>query len=143
MSKHPHVQQEIKRELRNNEIISTTDLALDLPDKLIYVDYVMKEVLRMAPIIDCTIRTLLKDDEFNGVKVRKDKNHNPYTLGIFGSGHRACAGQDLARLELKTIVTQLMQYVTFVDRGEEKNSDGKLQGLMTAPKHIGVYIRFD
>ncbi|CAF1337901.1 unnamed protein product [Didymodactylos carnosus] len=136
----------------------------------------MKEVLRMAPIIDCTIRTLLKDDEFNGIKVHKgdsimiavhnvhmderywnvnphefrperfmneDKNYNPYALGTFGGGYRACAGQDLARVELKTIVTRLMQYVTFIDGGEEKNSGGKVQGLTTVPKHIGVYIRFD
>ncbi|CAF0978129.1 unnamed protein product [Didymodactylos carnosus] len=111
-----------------------------------------------APVVDCILRTLLKDDEFNGVKLRKgdsvliafydvhmderywnvnphefrperflneDKNHNPYALGTFGGGYRACAGQDLARLELKTIITRLMQYVTFVDGGEEKIVAGK------------------
>ncbi|CAF1159500.1 unnamed protein product [Didymodactylos carnosus] len=176
MSKHAHIQEKIKQELRANNIMAQTYLNIELLDKLTYVDCVMKEVLRYAPIIDCTVRTLTQDDEIDGIKLKKgesvlmafynvhmdkrywnldpqqfiperflseDKNHHPLALGTFGGGHRACAGQDLARLELKIIITRLMQYVTFIDGGQEKNSGGKQQSLTCTPKNVAVYIQFD
>ncbi|CAF0891465.1 unnamed protein product [Didymodactylos carnosus] len=176
LSKHPYVQDKIKQELRDNKITTDTCLTADLLDRLTYIDCVMKEVLRFAPVVDCQLRTLTQDDEINGLQLKKgdsvltafynahmdkrcwtlnpqeflperflnaDKNHHPCALGIFGGGHRACIGQDLARLELKTIITRLMQFVTFVDGGEEKNSGGKRQELTCVPKHVAVYIHFD
>ncbi|CAF1016470.1 unnamed protein product [Rotaria sordida] len=52
----------------------------------------------------------------------EDKNHHPYALIPFGSGHRQCIGQDLARFELKVIAARLMQQVTFGDGGPEVNA---------------------
>ncbi|CAF5160899.1 unnamed protein product, partial [Rotaria sp. Silwood1] len=53
-------------------------------------------------------------ERFYGINA-PDANHNPFAFGPFGGGHRMCAGQDLARLEMKVIVIRLMQFVTFVD----------------------------
>ncbi|CAF1451183.1 unnamed protein product, partial [Rotaria sordida] len=73
----------------------------------------------------------------------EDKNHNPYAFLPFGSGHRQCIGQDLARFELKVIVAKLMQHVTFIDGGPEVNAGGQVQGLAVMPKYIGIKIKFD
>ncbi|CAF1359151.1 unnamed protein product [Rotaria sordida] len=73
----------------------------------------------------------------------EDKNHNPYAFLPFGSGHRQCIGQDLARFELKVIVAKLMQHVTFIDGGPEVNAGGQVQGLTVMPKYIGIKIKFD
>ncbi|CAF3951719.1 unnamed protein product, partial [Rotaria sp. Silwood1] len=73
----------------------------------------------------------------------EDKNHHPYTLIPFGSGHRQCIGQDLARFELKVITARLMQYVTFGDGGAQVNAGGYIQGITVVPKHVGVTIEFD
>ncbi|CAF1126910.1 unnamed protein product [Adineta steineri] len=72
-----------------------------------------------------------------------DKDHHPYALIPFGSGHRQCVGQDLARFELKVIAARLMQYVTFGDGGSKVNAGGHFSRITIMPKHIGVTIEFD
>ena len=60
----------------------------------------------------------------------------------FGGGHRACVGQDLAFLQLRTIIARLMQRVTFEDPGDEaNNSGGWTQRLTCFPKHLAVRVR--
>ncbi|CAF1083079.1 unnamed protein product [Rotaria sordida] len=73
----------------------------------------------------------------------EDKNHHPYASIPFGSGHRQCIGQDLARFELKVITARLMQYVTFGDGGPQVNVGGHIQSMTIMPKHVGVTIEFD
>ena len=75
--------------------------------------------------------------------LNEDKNHHPYAFIPFGSGHRQCAGQDLAQFELKLIAARLMQYVTFGDGGPEVNAGGYLQHLTIGPRYVGVTITFD
>ncbi|CAF4366868.1 unnamed protein product, partial [Rotaria magnacalcarata] len=56
--------------------------------------------------------------------LHEDK-HPPHCAYMpFGGGHRACAGQELALLELKVLVARLMQRVTFIDPGNEANNSG-------------------
>ncbi|CAF4178545.1 unnamed protein product [Rotaria magnacalcarata] len=73
----------------------------------------------------------------------EDKKRNPYAFIPFGSGHRQCVGQDLARFEMKVIAARLMQYVTFGDGGPEVNAGGHVTSLTVMPKHVGVTIQFD
>lgn len=73
----------------------------------------------------------------------EDKDHHAYASIPFGGGHRQCIGQDLARFELKTIITRLMQNVTFGDGGEQINSGNYSQKMTVIPKHLGVTIKFD
>ena len=73
----------------------------------------------------------------------EDKDHHLYASIPFGAGHRQCIGQDLARFELKVITARLMQFVTFGDAGEKVNSGGYEQKMITAPKNVGVNIKFD
>ncbi|CAF2786206.1 unnamed protein product [Rotaria sp. Silwood2] len=179
-SKHPHVQQRIKDELREHDLIPVSDnvaLNLDVLNSLIYVNCVIKEVFRCAPIIPGLSRTALCDGLIDGtIHVKKDdtvlipiynihsdprywhidpskfvperflhedKDHHPFAFIPFGGGHRACAGQELAWLELKTIVTRLMQRVTFEDTGMEDNSGGYDQQMLCYPKHLAVNVRVD
>ncbi|CAF1464672.1 unnamed protein product [Rotaria sordida] len=176
LSKYSGVQQKIKAELMNENVHH--DLTLDRFDSLIYLDCVIKEILRFSPPIDAVARTVTTDDRLpkSGIQLYKgdhilipmwtlsrdprywsidpelfyperfldeDKNHNPYAFLTFGSGHRQCIGQDLARFELKVIVARLMQHVTFIDGGPEVNAGGHVQGLTVMPKYIGVKIKFD
>ncbi|CAF0917554.1 unnamed protein product [Rotaria sordida] len=176
MSKHPRVQQKIKAELIGDN--EKQDLSLDRLDSLVYLDCVIKEVLRFCPPADGTNRTLTADDRLpiTGAQLYKgdivgipivnlardnrywsidpnlfyserflgeDKDHHPYALIPFGGGHRQCAGQDLARFELKVITARLMQHVTFGDGGPEINAGGYVHKLTILPKHVGVIIEFD
>lgn len=177
MSKYPHVQERIKEELRENHVTHDAELNQQLLDSLVYVECVVKEVLRFAPISPGVIRQAMQDDVIDSIPVSKGDNimiatHNlhrdPRYWNIdpanfvperfldedkyplqnvympFGGGHRACAGQDLALLELKTIITRLMQRVTFEDPGDEAdNSGGYNQCLTCLPKHLAVRIHLD
>ena len=72
-----------------------------------------------------------------------DENHHAYAFLPFGSGHRQCIGQDLARFELKVIAARVMQCVTIGDGGPEVNSGGHTTSVTIIPKRVGVTIRFD
>ena len=72
----------------------------------------------------------------------EDKDHHSHALLPFGGGHRACIGQDLARLELKLIISRLMQRgVCFDDTPE--NIGGFEEQLTCYPKKLAVRVRFD
>ena len=75
--------------------------------------------------------------------LNEDKNHHPYVMIPFGGGHRQCIGQDLARFEVKVIITRFMQRVTFGDGGSQLNSGGYVLKLAIVPKHTGITITFD
>ncbi|CAF1263043.1 unnamed protein product [Adineta steineri] len=178
VSKKPEIQQKIKEELKQNGIRKETSLHhFDLLNECKYIDCVLKETLRLAPIGLGGFRTLIDDTVIDGVKLCKgdtvcslmhfmqqdprnwkldptqfiperfygtdapDINHHPFAYSPFGGGHRACAGQELARLELKIIITRLMQFVTFVDT--PGNNGGHRQQMAVAPKDLAVEIKFD
>jgi cytochrome P450 len=56
MSKNPRVQTKLKAELAENSF------SMDRLDSLVYLDAVIREVLRFAPPVNSTIRTLTADD---------------------------------------------------------------------------------
>jgi cytochrome P450 len=177
MSKHPRVQQKLKTELMA-AYDNGSSLSSDRLESLVYLDAVLKEVLRISPPFDGTFRTLTVDDHLpeSGVHLYKgdqiyvsfynlsqdpqywsvdpglfyperfleqDKFYHPFAFLPFGAGHRQCMGQELARFQLKVIITRLMQFVTFGDGGLEVNSGGYVTKFSTFPKHVGVTITFD
>ncbi|CAF1445641.1 unnamed protein product [Rotaria sp. Silwood1] len=72
----------------------------------------------------------------------EDQNHHPLTMIPFGGGHRACIGQELAWLELKTVIVRLMQRgITFEDTPE--NTGGYDERLTCFPKNLAVRVHFD
>jgi cytochrome P450 len=74
----------------------------------------------------------------------EDKCPPRYAYMPFGGGHRTCIGQDLAFLELKTIITRLMQRITIQDPGEEANNSGGFTQRVTCyPKHMAVRVIMD
>ncbi|CAF1190096.1 unnamed protein product [Rotaria sordida] len=70
-----------------------------------------------------------------------DVNHNPFVFTPFGGGHRACVGQDLARLELKVIIIRYMLFVTFIDASG--NNDDHHQQTLITPKEFAISMKFD
>ena len=80
---------------------------------------------------------------YPGRFLNEDKDHQSYAWLPFGSGHRQCIGQDLARFELKVILARLMQFVTFGDGGPELNAGGHKTSITVMPKSVGVTIEFD
>ncbi|CAF4904018.1 unnamed protein product, partial [Rotaria sp. Silwood2] len=72
------------------------------------------------------------------------EDQNPHSLAMipFGGGHRACIGQELAWLELKTAIVRMMQRgITFEDTSE--NTGGYEERLACFPKKLAVRVRFD
>ncbi|CAF1245527.1 unnamed protein product [Rotaria sordida] len=178
VSKNPAIQQKIKEELKQHNITQDTSLDdLNLLDQCKYIDCVIKETMRIAPIGIGSLRTVTDNVTIDGVNICKgetvvsafalmqrdprywkldpkqfiperffgndapDANHHPLVFAPFGGGHRVCAGQELARLELKLIIIRFMLFVTFVDA--PGNNGGYRQRSIVAPKEVAVYIKFN
>ncbi|CAF4572301.1 unnamed protein product [Rotaria sp. Silwood2] len=72
----------------------------------------------------------------------EDQNHHPLAMNSFGGGHRACIGQELAWLELKTIIVRMMQRgVKFEDASE--NIGNYDERITFFPTNLAVRVRFD
>ncbi|CAF3597985.1 unnamed protein product [Rotaria sp. Silwood1] len=71
LSKHPKVQQKIKAELIKENVHH--DSILHRLDSLVYLDCVVKEILRFSPPLDAAIRTLTMDDHLpnSGIQLYK------------------------------------------------------------------------
>ncbi|CAF0972479.1 unnamed protein product [Rotaria sordida] len=104
MSKHPRVQQRIKQELKEHDLVMgdnahSSSLSIETLESLVYYDC----VLRLAPVIGITTRRAIRDAVVDGVSIHRDptefiperflfedKNHHPYAMVTFDGGHRAC-----------------------------------------------------
>lgn len=71
VSKYPNIQNKIKNELKQFNLISTNLLTEDILDKLIYIDCVTKELLRFAPIAAGIVREAISDDIIDGIQIKK------------------------------------------------------------------------
>ncbi|CAF3811990.1 unnamed protein product [Rotaria sp. Silwood1] len=72
----------------------------------------------------------------------EDQNYPQFAMIPFGGGHRACIGQELAWLELKTIIVRMMQRgITFEDTPE--NTGDYDERITCFPKNLVVRVRFD
>ncbi|CAF1216240.1 unnamed protein product, partial [Didymodactylos carnosus] len=176
--KNPEAEQKMKEELKRHGITKETSLDYDnLLQKCEYIDCVINETLKIAPLAVGSFQTLIKGAVVDGVKLRRgetvlsafslmqsdprnwkldptqfiperfygidapDRNHHSFAFMPFGGGNRTCAGQDAACLELKVIVTRLMQFVTFIDAPGK--DDGHCQRMIIMPKELAVSIKFD
>ncbi len=93
----------------------------------------------------CAVRALRLSDGRVPSRVEEcfglDREHHPYAFLPFGGGHRACLGQDLARMESKAIVASFMNCLSFLDA--PGNEGGVAQKLTQFPKKQTVCIQFD
>ena len=70
MSKHPHVQVKIKKELTEHNM---QHISVEQLDSLVYLDCVLRELFRFAPPLHSCLRTLIVDDQLpaSGVHLKK------------------------------------------------------------------------
>lgn len=139
----------IKEVLRITPPVAVTQRTLTCDDRLPESGYLLRKGESVLVPIEC----LAHDTRYWNIDperfypdrfLHEDKDHNPYALLPFGSGHRNCIGQDLARFELKVILARLLQHVTFVDGGPELNTGGYSNNTITmVPKKMAVSIEFD
>ena len=73
MSKHPEVQSKIKAELGGCQ-----DLSVEQIDSMVYLDCVIKEVLRFCPPATGTARTLTVDDQLPNSEIQLYKGDSVY-----------------------------------------------------------------
>ncbi|CAF2415965.1 unnamed protein product [Rotaria sp. Silwood2] len=72
----------------------------------------------------------------------EDKNHDPLAMIPFGGGHRACLGQELGWLELKTVIVRIMQRgITLEDASE--HTDSYDERIIVIPDNFAVRVRID
>ncbi|CAF1275368.1 unnamed protein product [Rotaria sordida] len=160
-SKNPQIQQRMKEELRKHHLLMIDNLkyvpplTVDNLTSLTYCECVTKEVLRLGPVFGLTSRIATYDTIVDDVKIHRgqtilialhnintdarflgeDKNHHPLAMIPFGGGHRACIGQELAWLELKTIIVRMMQRdITFEDTPE--NVGVQFNGGCISPTNV-------
>ena len=74
--------------------------------------------------------------------LEQDQHHHAFAWLPFGSGHRQCIGQDLARFQFKVVAARIMQRMTFGDGGPKVNSGGHLTRTTVMPKNVGVTFNF-
>ncbi|UJR29807.1 hypothetical protein I4U23_017351 [Adineta vaga] len=71
MTKYPEIQQKIKDELKEHHLTHDIAPTQDMLDSLIYVDCVVKEVLRYAPITGAIGRQATRDSIIDDIEIKK------------------------------------------------------------------------
>jgi cytochrome P450 len=71
MSKHPDVQQKLKDELKEHELTADIPLDQEALGSLVYLDCVIKELLRFSPIDPYFVRQAMRDDKIGDIEVKK------------------------------------------------------------------------
>jgi cytochrome P450 len=71
MSKHPDVQQKLKDELKEHELTADIPLDQEALVSLVYLDCVIKELLRFSPIDPYFVRQVMRDDKIGDIEVKK------------------------------------------------------------------------
>lgn len=71
MTKYPEIQEKIKTELRENHLLGRQNLTLETLDSLIYIDCVVREVLRYAPIAGAISREATADCRIDDIPISK------------------------------------------------------------------------
>ena len=71
MTKNPEIQEKIKDELKENGLLGPRNLTLEILDSLTYVDCVVREVLRHAPVAGAISREATADCMIDDIPVMK------------------------------------------------------------------------
>ncbi len=154
LSKHPLIRQQLRTEI--NQVCHGDKLTLTHMMNMPLLDRVVKETLRLYPAFPAVPRVCLKTDEICGYTISEKSMviiniagihrnpefwHNPdsfepdrfdskiahkYAFLPFLNGPRVCIGLNLALLELKTMLVNLLQNFDF----------DLLPGTEPKPKHV-------
>jgi cytochrome P450 len=71
MSKHPDVQQKLKDELKEHGMTADIPLDQEALGSLVYLDCVIKELLRFSPIDPYFLRQVMRDDKIGDIELKK------------------------------------------------------------------------
>ncbi|CAF1418742.1 unnamed protein product [Rotaria sp. Silwood1] len=90
MSKHSNVQNKLKKELSEYE---HQRLSIEQLGKLIYLDAILRELLRFVPVVGGTVRTLIADDQLPSTGVQlKEGDHVFIPFYNVNRDQRYCPG---------------------------------------------------
>jgi cytochrome P450 family 135 len=133
-----------------------------------YIDAVVKETLRVRPIVSDVVRTLQGEAEIAGYRlpagtvvlpaialVQRDPRHYddamefrperwldgsppPYTWIPFGGGVRRCIGAAFATLEMKVVLREVLERVELAPAGKPERSI--LRGVVMQPSRGGEVV---
>jgi len=133
-----------------------------------YLDAIVKETLRVRPVVADVVRTLQEETEVAGYRLpagtvvlpaiaivqRDSRNYAdahqfrperwldgsppPYTWIPFGGGVRRCVGAAFATLEMKTVLREVLQRVDLTASGPDEQ--GRLRGVVMRPSRGGEVV---
>jgi cytochrome P450 len=133
-----------------------------------YIDAIVKETLRVRPVVSDVVRTLQDETEVAGYRlpegtivlpaialVQRDARYYddalafrperwldgsapPYTWIPFGGGVRRCIGAAFATLEMKVVLREVLQRVTLAADG--KDEAAMLRGVVMQPARGGEVV---
>jgi cytochrome P450 len=137
LSQFPQITRKLVAEI--NTVLSGRAPTLADLDKLTYLDWVIKESMRVLPTVVINERILAQDTELGGYRIKAGMhvhfslyhlhkmaelypepyefkperwqtiNPSPYEYSPFSAGHRMCIGAPFAMMEIKIVLAMLLQ----------------------------------
>jgi cytochrome P450 len=137
LSQFPEITRKLVTEI-NTVLAGRVPTVADL-DKLTYLDWVIKESMRVLPTVVINERILAQDTELGGYRIKAGMhihfslyhvhkmaelypephdfkperwqtiNPSPYEYSPFSAGHRMCIGASFAMMEIKIVLAMLLQ----------------------------------
>jgi cytochrome P450 family 135 len=137
--------------------------------QLRFLDALIKESLRLRPLVDFSVRRLAAPFEAGGVRYPAgvtlapctylahfnpevfpepeefrperflDERPDPYTWIPFGGGQRRCLGMNFALFELRVVLATVLQRVRFAPRGPTR-VEFQRRGLFLAPSDRATFV---
>jgi cytochrome P450 len=137
ISQFPEITRKLVTEI-NTVLAGRVPTVADL-DKLTYLDWVIKESMRVLPTVVINERILAQDTELGGYRIKAGMhihfslyhlhkmaelypepydfkperwqtiNPSPYEYSPFSAGHRMCIGAPFAMMEIKIVLAMLLQ----------------------------------
>jgi cytochrome P450 len=162
----PEVLARIRTELQ--EVVGPAELAVEHLDRLVYLDAVIKESLRLHPLVDfsvrllkapftaagvtypagvtlapCTLLAHMRAENFPEPEAFRPERFlsgrpDPHAYIPFGGGVRRCLGMAFALFEMRVVLATMLHRVTFAPQ-PGRNARIQRRGLFLAPSDRATF----